>query len=139
MHLIRRLRANLNREKSYRSFKKKRYREAITHLSKTNKLRPLAIWEMAYSATLEIGAGNSLGARKSFYNTLSEIERQPSGTDDCTLEYVRAYCKMYISLIRKTDDHMVFFEELSTINPREIVSEFLPIPEKEVMLGFLET
>lgn len=93
---------------------------------------------MAYSATLEIGADNSIGARKIFYNTLKEIELQPSGVDDCTLQYVSAYCKMYISLIRKTNDHMVFFEELLTISPRETISEFLPLPDEAVMIGFLD-
>ncbi|NCN83788.1 MAG: hypothetical protein GW808_08605 [Sphingomonadales bacterium] len=139
MNIIRRLRANLSREKSYRSFKKKHYRDAIVHLSKTKKLRPLNKWEMAYSATLEIGADNSIGAKKIFYDTLTEIELQPSDVDDCTLQYVCAYCKMYISLIRKTNDHMVFFDELLTITPRETISEFLPLPDKEVMLGLLDT
>jgi len=137
MKIVRNVRAALRKEKSFRKFKEKDYLSAIEHLNEVKKLRPLKIWEMAYSATLQIGAENSVGAKKQFHDTLIKIEELEQGMDDPKIKYVLAYCQTYVSLIRSTDDHMIFFEKALRIDPGETIAEFLPLPDKEVMLGFL--
>jgi len=127
---LKKLRAAFYWAQTMHRYSKAEYQDALDSYNRYSRFKKPRSVQLAFYATLQIALGNSHLAKKELGGVINRIRKLPKSKQNDNTRYVELYAKMYLSLIKKTDDHRVYWTEAKELSPKKTLRRWLPLPDK---------